>query len=133
MALSARSNKHAARHAIATLVVGAFVSPVFAGDVYIQTQPDMSWYARMIEQRRQQNIDAMSNNVSGLQNAIAARKIIVNSVLVIECGKAKLLVRTFGDGHIEQTPMGGQKVSDLDLATIEATYPALKIVRGCDE
>lgn len=89
-------------------------------------------YSRMLEQRRQANIDAMSRSIQGVSNALAARKTVANAVLVINCGKATKLIRTFADGHIDQSDMGGVVVSDLDIATIQASLPSLHVVRGCD-
>lgn len=114
---------------IAAVLVSGFAH---AGDVYVQVQPNNDWFSQDLAQKRQQNIEAMSRSIQGVQASLVARKTVTNSVLVVNCGKATNLVRTFQDGHMEQTDMGGKNVSAMDLATIQASLPALKIVQGCE-
>lgn len=61
-----------------------------------------------------------------------AKKTVVNAVLEVNCGKAIKLVRIFADGKLDESDMGSVPVSDLDIATIQASLPMLQIIRGCE-
>lgn len=89
-------------------------------------------FTQMVVRQRERDQTALNQSARGVYNAYASKKTVVNAVLEVNCGKAIKLVRVFADGKLDESDMGSVPVSELDIATIQASLPMLQIIRGCE-